>query len=346
ADESAGGDDEELAWVRRFQKEGKPVLAVVSQADTLADEGHARKEAILAATGCMTLAVSAKAKSGLEAVRREIARLLPADYQLRSITGDLVKADTNAVVLLVMPQDIQAPKGRLILPQVQTLRELLDKHALVMSCTTDCIDAALAAMTQPPSLIITDSQAFRIVAAKKPAASRLTSFSALFAALKGDIDYFLAGAHELADRAEAARARRKADDDAPSVASAFGEDEGASKEKPLNVLIAEACTHKPLDGDIGRIKIPRMLRKAFGEDGVTTRTVSGKDFPDNLAPYDFIIHCGSCMFNRSYVLYRASEAKAAHVPMTNYGLAIAAMLGILDDISLPGNPFETTVENE
>ena len=346
ADESAGGDDEELAWVRRFQKEGKPVLAVVSQADTLADEGHARKEAILAATGCMTLAVSAKAKSGLEAVRREIARLLPADYQLRSITGDLVAPDTNAVVLLVMPQDIQAPKGRLILPQVQTLRELLDKHALVMSCTTDCIDAALAAMTQPPSLIITDSQAFRIVAAKKPAASKLTSFSALFAALKGDIDYFLAGAHELADLAEAARASRQADDDAPSVASAFGEDAGASKTKPLNILIAEACTHKPLDGDIGRIKIPRMLRKAFGEDGVTTRTVSGKDFPDNLAPYDFIIHCGSCMFNRSYVLYRASEAKAAHVPMTNYGLAIAAMLGILDDISLPGNPFETTVENE
>lgn len=334
--QSDGDDDsEELAWVRRFQKEGKPVLAVVSQADTLADEGHARKEAILQETGCMTLAVSAKAKSGLEAVRREIARLLPADYQLRSITGDLVAPDTNAVVLLVMPQDIQAPKGRLILPQVQTLRELLDKHALVMSCTTDCIDAALAAMTQPPSLIITDSQAFRIVAAKKPAASKLTSFSALFAALKGDIDYFLAGAHELADLAEAARARRKADDDAPSVASAFGADEGASKTKPLNVLIAEACTHKPLDGDIGRIKIPRMLRQAFGEDGVTTRTVSGKDFPDDLALYDLIIHCGSCMFNRSYVLCRVAEARAAGVPMTNYGLAIAALLGILPDVALP-----------
>jgi len=329
-------DAEELAWVRRFQRGGKPVLAIVSQADTLKDEGHARKEAILKATGCMTLAVSAKAKSGLEAVRREIARLLPADYQLRSITGDLVKADTNAVVLLVMPQDIQAPKGRLILPQVQTLRELLDKHALVMSCTTDCIDAALAAMTEPPSLIITDSQAFRIVAAKKPAASKLTSFSALFAALKGDIDYFLEGAHKLAALAEAARARRTADDDAPDVASAFGADAGASKTKPLNVLIAEACTHKPLDGDIGRIKIPRMLKKAFGEDGVVTKTVSGKDFPEDLTPYDFIIHCGSCMFNRSYVLYRANEAKAAHVPMTNYGLAIAAMIGILDEISLPG----------
>ena len=320
------GDAEELAWVKKFQAAGKPVLAIVSQADTSGDEGHARKAAVEKATGCATLAVSAAKGHGLEALRREIARLLPEDYRLRTITGSLVAPDTNALVLLVMPQDIQAPKGRLILPQVQTLRELLDKHALVMSCTTDCLDAALAAMKEPPSLIITDSQAFRTVYAKKPAASKLTSFSALFAALKGDIAYFLAGAHELADLAAAAREGRAA-----------GEGDG----KPWNVLIAEACTHKPLDGDIGRIKIPRLLRQAFGEDGVVTTTVSGKDFPEDLTPYDLIIHCGSCMFNRSYVLYRAGEAKAARVPMTNYGLAIAALLGILDDIALP----EGTKEN-
>ena len=122
------GDEEELAWVRRFQQAGKPVLAVIAQADAAKDEGHARKEAIAQATGCSTLAVSAEKHHGLEAVRREIARLLPEDYQLRSITGDLVGKDTQDLVLLVMPQDIQAPKGRLILPQVQTLRELLDKH--------------------------------------------------------------------------------------------------------------------------------------------------------------------------------------------------------------------------
>ena len=311
------GDEEELAWVRRFRQAGKPVLAVVAQADAAKDEGHARKDAIAKATGCITLAVSAAKHHGLEAVRREIARLLPEDYQLRSITGDLVGTDTQDLVLLVMPQDIQAPKGRLILPQVQTLRELLDKHALVMSCTTDCIDAALAAMTKPPKLIITDSQAFRTVFEKKPAESLLTSFSALFAALKGDIDYFLAGAHHLAGLAEKAKA-------------------GETME--LNVLIAEACTHRPLDGDIGRIKIPRLLKKNLG-DGVRTTVVSGKDFPEDLSPYDLVIHCGSCMFNRSYVLFRANEAKEAGVPMTNYGLAIAAMLGILDDISLPENPF-------
>ena len=294
------GDEEELAWVRRFQQAGKPVLAVIAQADAAKDEGHARKEAIAQATGCSTLAVSAEKHHGLEAVRREIARLLPEDYQLRSITGDLVGKDTQDLVLLVMPQDIQAPKGRLILPQVQTLRELLDKHALVMSCTTDCLDAALAAMKEPPKLIITDSQAFRTVFEKKPAESLLTSFSALFVDL-------------------AAKAK-------------------AGEKMELNVLIAEACTHKPLDGDIGRIKIPRLLQKNLG-DGVRTTVVSGKDFPEDLSPYDLVIHCGSCMFNRSYVLYRANEAKEAGVPMTNYGLAIAALLGILDDISLPEHPF-------
>ncbi len=316
-EETEDGDEEELAWVRRFQQAGKPVLAVVAQADAAKDEGHARKDAIAQATGCSTLAVSAEKHHGLEAVRREIARLLPEDYRLRSITGSLVGTDTQDLVLLVMPQDIQAPKGRLILPQVQTLRELLDKHALVMSCTTDCIDAALAAMTKPPKLIITDSQAFRTVFEKKPAESLLTSFSALFAALKGDIDYFLAGAHHLMELAEKAKAGEKME---------------------LSVLIAEACTHKPLDGDIGRIKIPRLLKKNLG-DGVRTTVVSGKDFPEDLSPYDLVIHCGSCMFNRSYVLFRANEAKEAGVPMTNYGLAIAAMLGILDDISLPENPF-------
>lgn len=306
ADESAGGDDEELAWVRRFQKEGKPVLAVVSQADTLADEGHARKEAILAATGCMTLAVSAKAKSGLEAVRREIARLLPADYQLRSITGDLVKADTNAVVLLVMPQDIQAPKGRLILPQVQTLRELLDRKCLVSCCTTDCLPAMLASMAKAPDLVITDSQAFRTVHALLPAGCRLTSFSVLFAAFKGDAPFF----------AESARLLRAL----PANAK---------------ILIAEACAHKPLREDIGRVKLPRLLKKVLG-DAITVTVTAGRDFPEDLTPFDIVIHCGACMFNRAYVMSRVAACRSAHVPMTNYGMAIAALLGILDDVAIPG----------
>ena len=332
---ASGDDSEELAWVQRFQKEKKPVLAVVAQADTANDEGRARKEAVAEATGCTVLAVSAEKHHGLEALRREIARLLPEDYQLRSITGDLVGNDTDDLVLLVMPQDIQAPKGRLILPQVQTLRELLDKHALVLSCTTDRLAAALAVLEKPPKLIITDSQAFRTVYDQKPEASKLTSFSALFAALKGDIAYFLEGAHLLADLA--AEANGEASGRTNVGANVEASVRTDASRKPLSILIAEACTHKPLDGDIGRIKIPRLLKKAFGEEGVRTATVSGKDFPADLAPYDLIIHCGSCMFNRSYVLYRVQEAKAAGVPMTNYGLAIAALRGILDDIALPAS---------
>lgn len=301
-----GGDAEALRFAARLKEMGRPVLAVVSQADLLADGGAARAAAIGRAAQVTALAVSARERRGLDALRREIARLLPADYALRSITGDLCREGDT--VLLVMPQDIQAPKGRLILPQVQTLRELLDKHALVLSCTTDKLDEALALLREPPRLIITDSQAFRTVHEKKPKESLLTSFSVLFAALKGDLSYFLAGARLLAAR----------------------KGTGGSD----HILIAEACTHKPLAEDIGRVKLPRLLRRTLGGE-VAVNVVSGKDFPEDLTGYDLIIHCGSCMFNRSYVLCRVAEARAAGVPMTNYGLAIAALLGILPDVALP-----------
>ena len=302
----AAGDAEALRFAAHLREMGRPVLAVVSQADRLADGGTARVAALHAAARVPVLAVSARERRGMEALRREIARLLPEDYALRSITGSLCREGDT--VLLVMPQDIQAPKGRLILPQVQTLRELLDKHALVLSCTTDKLDEALALLRRPPHLIITDSQAFRIVHAKKPAASLLTSFSVLFAALKGDLAYFLAGARQLMALRAAGGTHR--------------------------ILIAEACTHKPLAEDIGRVKLPRLLRRELGGE-IALDIVSGKDFPEDLTGYDIVIHCGSCMFNRSYVLCRVAEARAAGVPMTNYGLAIAALLGILPNVALP-----------
>jgi len=205
-------------------------------------------------------------------------------------------------VLLVMPQDIQAPQGRLILPQVQTIRDLLDGKCVVMSVTADQIDAGLAALKTPPALIITDSQVFPLVYAKKPAESALTSFSVLMAAYKGDIDAFVAGAEAIDRLTENSR-----------------------------VLIAEACTHAPLEEDIGRVKIPAMLRKRFGA-GLRIDMVSGKDFPAELGEYDLIIHCGACMFNRRYVLSRIAAAQAAGVPITNYGTTIAKVTGILDKV--------------
>lgn len=293
----------ELDWVKKFQAVKTPVIAVISQIDKLSDKGKALQARIKAETGKQAIMVSAAAGDGIEALRAEMIRQLPEDYEQESITGSLCQA--GDVVLLVMPQDIQAPKGRLILPQVQTLRELLDKKCLVMSCTTDCLENTLTALIKPPKLIITDSQAFKAVHAIKPAASLLTSFSVLFAGFKGDINYFVESAKKL-----------------------------KSLPPKAHILIAEACTHRPLLEDIGRIKLPRLLCKTLGKD-LQIDITAGRDFPKNLSGIDFVIHCGACMFNRKYVLSRVAECQAQNIPMSNYGVTIAALLGILADVELP-----------
>ena len=246
------------------------------------------------------LLVSAKEEIGIEQIRQAILEKLPSDFGQQSITGELTAE--NDLVLLVMPQDIQAPKGRLILPQVQTIRELLDKKCLVVSCTTDKLTETLQALARPPKLIITDSQVFKAVYEQKPEESKLTSFSVLFAGYKGDIHYYVESAAVIESLTEASR-----------------------------VLIAEACTHAPLTEDIGRVKLPRLLRKRIGEK-LQIDIVGGTDFPQELTPYDLIIHCGACMFNRKYVLSRIERAREQHIPMTNYGVAIAYLNGILDQI--------------
>ncbi|WP_300729291.1 [FeFe] hydrogenase H-cluster maturation GTPase HydF [uncultured Bacteroides sp.] len=290
---------EEVKWSSLLKDKNVPVIWILNKADNVADaEATARK--IERQIGQMPLIVSAKEKFGMEDIRRSIIGKLPDETMDKGILGRLVnEGDT---VMLVMPQDIQAPKGRLILPQVQTIRELLDRKCLVMSCTTDKIDAMLQALAAPPKLIITDSQVFKTVYEKKPAESRLTSFSVLFAQYKGDIDYFIEGANAIDQLTESSR-----------------------------VLIAEACTHAPLTEDIGREKIPNMLRKRIGK-GLQIDIVAGTDFPDDLSAYNLVIHCGACMFNRKYVLHRVSQAKKQHIPMTNYGVTIAYVNGILDKI--------------
>ena len=294
--------EEELAWVEELKGRKIPVLPLVNKADLLSDP-QALSAQVAEATGLTPLVVSAATGEGVDQVRHALLRLLPEDYAPRSITGGLVKE--GELVLLVMPQDIQAPKGRLILPQVQTLRELLDKKCQVMSCTTDRLEDALAALSRPPALIITDSQVFPTVWEKKPLQSRLTSFSVLMAGYKGDIRAFVEGARAIEKLTPQSR-----------------------------VLIAEACTHAPLEEDIGRVKIPRLLRRRFGETLQVDMT-AGVDFPEDLRPYDLVVHCGGCMFNRRYVLSRLERAAEQGVPMTNYGVLIAALSGILDKISLP-----------
>ena len=297
----AGPPDVEAEWVADLVRRGIPVIGVLNKADEIDDPEGLRAE-VARRFGVRTIVVSARTGTNVAAIREAIITELPDD-EPTSITGAL--AEPGDLVLLVMPQDIQAPKGRLILPQVQTLRDLLDKKCLVMSCTTDKLDETLAALSRPPKLIITDSQVFSVVHAKKPATSLLTSFSVLFASYKGDIGAFVDGAAGIGRLTATSR-----------------------------VLIAESCTHAPLEEDIGRVKIPALLRKRFGET-VTIDVVAGPDPLEDLGSYDLVIHCGGCMFNRQHVLSRIREAHELGIPITNYGITIAYLSGILDQISLP-----------
>lgn len=295
-----GNESEELHWIELLKERNIPIIPILNKID-IRDNAAQLAAQIEEQYHLRPLPVSAKHQTGIEQIRQAILEKLPADFGQQSITGELVAE--NDLVLLVMPQDIQAPKGRLILPQVQTIRELLDKKCLVMSCTTDKLPETLRALSRPPKLIITDSQVFPTVYEQKPEESKLTSFSVLFAGYKGDIQYYVKSAATIDTLTESSR-----------------------------VLIAEACTHAPLSEDIGRVKLPRLLRKRIGEQ-LRIDIVSGTDFPQDLSPYALIIHCGACMFNRKYVLSRIELARQQSIPMTNYGVALAHLTGILDRIA-------------
>lgn len=290
---------EELHWLEQLKAKNIPTILLINKADIRKNTASLAIR-IKETFGSQPIPVSAKEKTGVELIRQAILEKLPEDFDQQSITGSLVTE--GDLVLLVMPQDIQAPKGRLILPQVQTIRELLDKKCLIMSCTTDKLRETLQALSYPPKLIITDSQVFKTVYEQKPEESRLTSFSVLFAGYKGDIRYYVRSASAIGSLTESSR-----------------------------VLIAEACTHAPLSEDIGRVKLPHLLRKRIGEM-LSIDIVAGTDFPQDLTPYSLVIHCGACMFNRKYVLSRIERARLQNVPMTNYGVAIAFLNGILNQI--------------
>ena len=291
------GIDTELSIIEECRTREIPVVVALNQVDRVAN-----REALIArieeATKLKAIATSTTTGEGIEALREAIINTRPAEERL--ITEGFCKAGDR--VLLVMPQDKSAPKGRLIQPQVQTIRELLDRGCVPICCTPDRMAEALAALATPPELIITDSQAFNEVYQLKPEASTLTSFSILFARYKGDIALFTEGVKALKGISEASR-----------------------------ILIAEACSHTPQNEDIGRVKQPRLLRKKYGE-GLTIDIVGGADYPEDLTPYDLVIHCGACMFNRKHVLSRVERARQQGVAITNYGVILAALTGILDRV--------------
>ncbi len=287
----------EEAWLVEQRAKKIPTLAGVNE---ITEDGASVAAAVKERLKLSPVLVNAKEKRGIDAVLHALTALVPEEFGAQSLIAHLVEKED--VALLVMPQDKQAPKGRLILPQVQTIRDLLDHVCIVMCTTLEELPKALQTLKEPPKLIITDSQVFREVAKQKPEKSMLTSFSVLFARYKGDIEAFRAGAAVI--------------------------DRLTEKDR---VLIAESCTHKAMDEDIGRVKIPRLLRKRVGE-GLQIDVVSGRDFGRDLSQYALIIHCGGCMMNRAFVLSRIRAAQEAGVPITNYGVAIAFLTGILDEI--------------
>ena len=287
----------EIEWLKDIRRQNIAVVAVLSQCDRIAEP-----EAVVAniekRCGLKPICISSLTGEGLEELRAALLRLTSQQEQLLT-EGFCEAGDT---VLLVMPQDEQAPKGRLIKPQVQTIRELLDRGCNTLCCTAEGMESALKALAEAPRLIITDSQVFDRVYQLKPEASALTSFSVLFARYKGDIDLFVEGAEKL-----------------------------LSLSSTAHILIAEACTHTPQHEDIGRVKLPRLLRRKLGEE-LKIDIVGGADFPEDLTPYDLVIHCGACMFNRRHVMSRVGRAIEQGVAITNYGIAIAALTGILDRV--------------
>lgn len=293
--------DYEKKWLDELRRLEIPTVAVLNKMDALGDiEGAV--EQIKGSLGIEAVAVSAKNNKGIDKLREALVHAV-GDNEETSLTAGLAKPGDT--VLLVMPQDPQAPKGRLILPQVQTIRDLLDKGCIITCCGVDTLKKSLESLREPPALIITDSQVFAQVYEQKPESSLLTSFSVLMAGQKGNMEVLIEGAKAIDRLTPQSR-----------------------------VLIAEACTHAPMSEDIGREKIPRMIRKRFGET-ITFDIHAGKDYPTDLKKYDLIIHCGACMFNRRLMLSRIVRAQEQGVPITNYGLAIAHLQGILDKVSLP-----------
>lgn len=289
--------DYETRLLALFKERKTPVVVAASKCDARVPEGV---EAQARSAGASrVVGVSAVTRAGIDTLRQAIIAAAPDEYlNAPSLIGDLVPSGEMAV--LVVPIDIEAPKGRLILPQVQTLRDILDQNACAMVVKERELADALARLNRPPAIVITDSQEFMKVVAEVPPSIPVTGFSILFARFKGDLAELVRGAASI-DRL------RPGD----------------------RVLVAEACTHHPTGEDIGRVKIPRWLEQVVGGK-LDVVVKAGCDYPDDISGYRLIVHCGACVWNRRQMLSRIEQARACGVAITNYGLAIAHSLGILD----------------
>lgn len=298
-----GWNNFDIELADKFKKENIPVIAVINKTDiqqpdkTVIDKIQEKAQSII-------ITSTKTDKNIVEKIREALIRCVPNDFiNPPAILENLVSKDDT--VILVTPIDKEAPKGRLILPQVNVLRELLDNQCITIVVTEKQLKNALQALKKEPKCVITDSQAFKEVDEIVPKNIPLTSFSILFARLKGDLKTFYNGTKQISKLKDGDK-----------------------------ILICESCTHHPIEDDIGRVKIPNLIKKKTGKN-LIFENVSSHEFPANIEKYQLIVHCGGCMTNRREILSRISKSQEKNVPITNYGMAISYCLDICERAMKP-----------
>lgn len=290
----------EKEWIREIKKREKPFIVILNKVDLVSVEKLQEiEEKVKRELGCEISKVTTSREESIQTIKNKIIEYAPKIVVEEKLIGDKIKIGDK--ILLVAPQDIQAPKGRLILPQVQVIRDILDNGGIPTVVTLDNLKEGLAIFQGKPDLVITDSQVFKTVDEILDREVPLTSFSITMARAKGDLETLYRGAKRINSLKEGDK-----------------------------VLIAEACTHHQLKGDIAREKLPMLLQKKAGR--LEIDNCSGKDFPEDISKYSLVIHCGSCMLNRAETISRLGECSNKEIPITNFGMAIAEINGILDRV--------------
>lgn len=290
----------EKEWIREIKKREKPFIVILNKVDLVSVEKLQEiEEKVKRELGYEISKVTTSREESIQTIKNKIIEYAPKIVVEEKLIGDKIKIGDK--ILLVAPQDIQAPKGRLILPQVQVIRDILDNGGIPTVVTLDNLKEGLAIFQWKPDLVITDSQVFKTVDEILDKEVPLTSFSIIMARAKGDLETLYRGAKRINSLKEGDR-----------------------------VLIAEACTHHQLKGDIAREKLPMLLQKKAGR--LEIDNCSGKDFPEDISKYSLVIHCGSCMLNRAETISRLGECSNKEIPITNFGMAIAEINGILDRV--------------
>lgn len=290
----------EKEWLKEIKKREKPFIVILNKIDLVSEQKLCEiKKRIEEELSCEVSSVSASREESIKIIKSKLLKYAPKILAEEKLIGDKIKIGDR--VLLVAPQDIQAPKGRLILPQVQVIRDILDNGGIPTIVTLDNLEEGLNIFQGKPDLVITDSQVFKNVDKVLSKDVLLTSFSIIMARAKGDLNILYNGAKKINDLKIGDR-----------------------------VLIAEACTHHQLKGDIAREKLPMLLRKKIGS--LQIDNYSGKDFPEDISKYNLVIHCGSCMLNKTETINRLGTCSENKVAVTNFGMAIAEINGILDRV--------------